>query len=396
MTARKLIVLAKLAILVAAGPTTLALAATPARRRPPGAVAGAAPLSPTAARRALHGGLRLRHRHRFTGPRACAAGNGNRVFTIGVWPTGCWRPYGPSSPFNERLPAHPQLLPNSAAIVRRTLAYGPPSNLVAGVAGTSSDYGHPVYYSRPSDPVYTIRCTEPWGQCAIDGMRVRIPGAAAPAAGSDRHMAVVDQANGWEYDFWQVQSKPAGGGELRIGWGGRTRLAGNGLGSDATAAHFGLQAGIIRAQELQAGQIDHALFMVVKCTTGGYVFPAHGGGSACGDRTDAPAGGMRFQLDYSDAQIDALHVPTWKKTILRALANYGAFVGDTGGSGMNFQLQSGSTYTSFGYPDAMVQYARSQPGVVAWDGRYVFNLASGVDWSRLRVIAPCVTAHTCG
>ena len=40
--------------------------------------------------------------------------------------------------------------------------------------------------------------------------------------------------------------------------------------------------------------------------------------------------------------------PRWKKTILRALATYGAYIGDTGGGGFNFQFQSGSTYTSFG------------------------------------------------
>ena len=32
----------------------------------------------------------------------------------------------------------------------------------------------------------------------------------------------------------------------------------------------------------------------------------------------------------SDAQIAALAVPAWKKTILTALAHYGGYVGDTG------------------------------------------------------------------
>ncbi|WP_223201962.1 hypothetical protein, partial [Streptococcus pneumoniae] len=34
---------------------------------------------------------------------------------------------------------------------------------------------------------------------------------------------------------------------------------GDGLGSNATAAHFALSAGIIRAQELVAGRIEHGL-----------------------------------------------------------------------------------------------------------------------------------------
>jgi hypothetical protein len=275
------------------------------------------------------------------------------------------------------------------------LGFGTPGNLVAGTADTADDFEHPSYYSRPIDPWFTIHCTEPWGTCAVEGMSVQIPDAARPAGGSDAHLAVIDQVHGWEYDFWEVTSKPRGGGTIDIGWGGRTSTAGDGLGSNATAAHFGLQAGIIRAQELEAGQINHALFMTVKCTTGGYVYPAEGGGASCSDRTNAPAGGMRVQLAYSDAEIDALAVPSWKKTILRALARYGAFIGDTGGPGIGLEFESGSTYTSFGYPDEMVKFAQTQPGVSVYNGQYVFNLAGGVDWTRLRIIDPCVTQRTC-
>ncbi len=316
-------------------------------------------------------------------------------FEAGLWPSGCWRPYGPSSPFNQPLPANPAVLPSSGAVVTRMLGFGDPGNLVAGTADTPEDYGHPSYYSRPTDPWFTIHCTEPWGTCPIEGMSVQIPDAARPAGGSDAHLAVIDQADGWEYDFWEVTSKPRGGGTIDIGWGGRTRTGGDGLGSNATAAHFGLQAGIVRAQELESGQINHALFMTVKCTTGGYVYPAQGGGAACSDPTSAPAGGMRVQLAYTDAEIDALDVPVWKKTILRALAHYGAFIGDTGGPGIGFEFESGSTYTSFGYQDEMVKFAQTQPGVTVYNGQYVFNLANGVDWTRLRIIDPCVTRHTC-
>ena len=88
-------------------------------------------------------------------------------------------------------------------------------------------------------------------------------------------------------------------------------------------------------------------------------------------------------------------MPRWKKTILRALATYGAYVGDTGGGGFNFQFQSGSTYTSFGGTDRLVDWASREPGVTAYQGKYIFDLAPGVDWSRLRVIEPCVAQGTC-
>jgi hypothetical protein len=312
------------------------------------------------------------------------------------WPEACWRPFADSSPFNRPIPAGAPLAGNSQAIVQRMVSlYGGPAKMTAGDADTSYDYSHPLYYPRADDPVFTLQCYETsWGTCPIEGHRIRIPDAARPAGGGDAHMAVIDEASGWEYDLYKVRSKPAGGGTLEFRWGGRTRLDGDGLGTNATAAHFGLSAGIIRAEEMAAGKIDHALFMVVKCTSG-KVYPALGGGSQCADGSNAPAGGMRFQLAYTEAEIEALKVPGWKKTILHALRTYGAYIGDTGGGGFNFQFESGSTYTSFGEGDRLVEWAKTQPGVTPYKGKYVFDLAAGVDWSRMRVVDPCVSRGGC-
>ena len=72
------------------------------------------------------------------------------------------------------------------------------------------------------DPLYTVHCTESWGTCEVEGS------GPDPERGEARgwwhgHMAVIDQAGSWEYDFWQVLAKPAGGGTITISWVGRTR-----------------------------------------------------------------------------------------------------------------------------------------------------------------------------
>jgi hypothetical protein len=311
-------------------------------------------------------------------------------FGIGSWPGGCWRPYADDSPFNTRVPAHPRVVSNSDAIVKRLTGWGAPEDLRSGIADTTSDWQHPTYYPSASDPTFTIHCTESWGTCEVEGLKVRIPDEARAAGAHDGHMTVVDQASGWEYDLWQVTKKPRGGGKLVTSWGGRTRIDGDGLGSDATAAHFGLLAGTIRAEEMQRGQIDHALFMLVKCDSGKIDFPAQGHGLACADRGDAPSEGAHFQLDLSAAEIDALHVPDWKKTILRAMSEYGLYVGDTtGGSPWEIWFESGSTYTSFGKVDPMVSFAKQAGIPRSSDGKYYFDWSSGVDWRRhLRVVEP--------
>jgi hypothetical protein len=314
---------------------------------------------------------------------------------VGSWPSGCWRPYADSSPFNRPLPANPRLLDGSAAIVRELAAT--PDKLTVGNSDTRWDYSHPVYYSTPGDPEFTLHCYEAsWGTCPIEGHRVRVPDRARAARGEDAHMTVVDAASGWEYDLYKVRSKPAGGGTLEFRWGGRTRLDGPGNGSGATVSGFGNLAGIIRAQELEAGQINHALFMAIRCSSGRTVYPATGGaGSRCSDADGAPPMGARFQLDMSDAEIDSLHVPAWKKTILRAMARYGMYFGDTGSGGWGLQMESGATYTSFGFEDELVRFARSG-GVPGQGGEHVFDVGAGIDWrSRLRVIDPCEARGDC-
>ncbi len=338
-------------------------------------------------------------------PTAVAPAPGSCGLSAAPWlgpstPPACWRPYADSSPFNQPIPAGARVAPDSARVVARLLGFGPLQKLTAGDAGRSDDYGRAVYFNRPGDPVFAVHCTEPWGRCPVEGLRVAIPDRARVPGGTDGHLTVVDRAGGWEYDFWRVQSKPRGGGRLVIGWGGQTRIDGDGLGSYAVAARFGTLAGLLRPEELQSGSIDHALAISVRCDSGTFVYPASHGSSSCASQglpaADAPAIGTRFQLALSPAQIDAFPAGPYTKTVLRALARYGMYVVDTGGT-WGFVKESGLTQTSFGLPDRWVQIAR-QVRAPFWapDRRYVISLRDSADWTRyLRVVDPCVTRRTC-
>lgn len=346
--------------------------------------------------------------------RACAMGG----FGVDAWPGGCWRPYADSSPFNRPLPPSPRLHPDSRRIVERLTGFGAPERISAG--DPSYDWSHPTYWSKLDDPLFTLDCLEPYGSegarvCPeLEGKRVRIPDDARAAGDADpddpyrydNHMTVIDQRSGFEYDFWNVREKPDGGGRLTFSWGGRTKIDGDGLGSAATAAEFANLAGVVRAQELEAGEIRHALFAVVKCDSGAHVYPAAKHGRACSDigrsNAGAPPMGARLQLDMSTAEIDGLRVPDWKKTLLRALARYGAYVGDTGTGSWGFMAESGATYMSFDREDRLVTFAK-RAGVRTGDDdddgtrEHIFDVAPGVDWrARLRVVDPCEARGNCG
>ncbi len=209
---------------------------------------------------------------------------------------------------------------NSDAIANRVGNFGPGPQIVAGVADTGSDYDHPIYFSQPGDPVYTVHCIEYSGSCEIEGMQVGFPADARPAGGPDGHLAVIDQAAGWEYDLYNVDSKPPGGGTIVSAGAAGLRSATNALGldSNATAAHFGLAAGVIRPAELEQGEIDHALAISVKCTNGTSVEPAGTGtGRPCSSiglsNHNAPPMGSHFFLDMSAQEINAPALPEWRK-----------------------------------------------------------------------------------
>ncbi|MCW3008758.1 MAG: hypothetical protein JWP17_3384 [Solirubrobacterales bacterium] len=336
-------------------------------------------------------------------PRAAAPPASWHGFGVDHWPNASWRPYAPGSPFNQRIPAGTRPVAGSQDLIDTALSLGTPGHLTAGVAQSSDDWGHPTYYASTTDPVFTLRTTANYGSNAINGARIRVPDAALAAGGGDGHMTIV-QPSGWEYDLWQVHDKPRGGGTLTFSWGGRLRIDGDGLRTGGTASRFGNLAGMIRAPELAAGRIDHALFIVLRCTGTGtsfgygarqressessYVYPAVSGGSRCPSGVNAPPMGARLRLAMSGAQIDALRLPVWKRAIVRALARYGGYIGDTGGDGIGLMFESSTMYTSFGRPDPLVRVAESA-GLASYGGRYVFDVSSDVEWQRyLRVIPP--------
>lgn len=332
-------------------------------------------------------------------PGVCPSG----PYGAGAWAPACWNPFAANSPFNRRLPAAPMLLPGSSEKGGYLTSQGAPLPMGVNNADTSSDWLHPYFFAKYTDPLYTLHCTKSWGTCAMEGVKIHVPAGARPAAGGDGHLTVM-QPDGWEYSMWQAKVDHVAK-TISMSWThGRTRMDGDGLNGGGTAAWFSNLAGIIRAQEMEAGEINHALFAIVRCSDGSAVYPAKSGTTArtCNSLGVASGGksvpmGARLWLDMSDAQIDALAVPAWKKTILKALAHYGAIVGDTGAYGQSYsfglQFESGTTYTAMGHADKMAAWAATE-GYTARPS--YMGLGNIIDWGRyLRVVHPCVSQGTC-
>jgi hypothetical protein len=335
-------------------------------------------------------------------------------FSASNFPSACWRPYSAGSPFNQPLPADPTIAPDSASIIENLAAND--VNFEGGqgqFAFTSDDGRDGVYYSRPSDPVVTINCTYYWGPgtCSgsdkvnIDGRQIHVPAGAMPQDnGSDAHMTVVDQADQAEYDFehasWSADHRTLNvwsGAQIPAGPG-----VGTGLGGGGTAAGFATLAGLITEPELASGNINHAIAINVPCTSGS-VYPAQGdNGLDCNkvqgennSGTPAPLGTL-FQLNMTDAQIASSGAPAWEKTIMTAMAHYGAYVNDTDGIGnIELEAESDVSYTSLGGPSLMDNFIKSKGGSYYAPLKRWILTGRFIPVNRLRVISTCFAQGGC-
>jgi hypothetical protein len=190
-----------------------------------------------------------------------------------------------------------------------------------------------------SDPTYGI----PW--TTVPGSQPRVPMAflyadesdagpypfppdAPVEAGGDRHVLVLDRDACRLYETFD--SRRAGPG-WQCGSGAVFDLRSNALRPDgwtsADAAGLPILPGLVRREEVLAGEIRHALRFTVQRTQRAYVHPATHFASSRTD-PDLPPMGLRVRLK---ASYDLSRFHGASRVILEGLKKYGMFVADNGG-----------------------------------------------------------------
>lgn len=270
------------------------------------------------------------------------------------------RPFAPAGAWNSPIPQRPALDPASARI----------AGYLGGERGTANlyDYGVPVYEADADTPRRPVQCTAPWGRCELEDAPVPLPEGARPSRGSDGAMVVVDAARGKVYDFWQLRR--GDGGQWVASWGEVTELDGDGR-DGATGAGVSVLSGVIRAREIRAGYIPHALtFSTDNACRAEHRYPAvkTDGRSS---RADCIPQGARIQLDPS---IDVDRIPgitPGERAVARALQTYGAYARDNGGARLALIFEDPA-----GRPDPY-------PSVgLEWD----YHDMPHIPWGELRVL----------
>jgi hypothetical protein len=251
-------------------------------------------------------------------------------------PTSTARYFSPTSFWNVPVPANAPSDANSANMISHL------RSLVASSGaylGNSTDWAKPVYEAKATDPMYQMRSWMYPGEG--EPYACRVPASAMPSRGSDGHMIVI-QPDGSSCDMWMASRwfdgtplaatvrKSCGtiAGSSPTSWGTMACRGQNGGG--AVAAGYAAAGGLVTPAEMKSGNIPHALFMAIPLGGASAIAWPATASDGHDPNPNAMPQGARIQLDPS-YDVAASSYPAWKKTILRALQQHGAFLGDTGG-----------------------------------------------------------------
>jgi chitodextrinase len=151
-----------------------------------------------------------------------------------------------------------------------------------------------------------------------------------PDSDGDRHVLVLDEDNCTLYETFYALPQPDG--SWQAGSGAVFDLRSNDLRerdwTSADAAGLPILAGLVRYDEVAAGEIRHAIRFTAPQTRKEYIWPArHYASSLTG--TNYPPMGQRFRLK---ASFDISQFSPQVQVILQALKKYGMILADNGSS----------------------------------------------------------------
>ncbi len=260
-----------------------------------------------------------------------------------------WRPFSSTSAWNTPISSNPAIDPGSATFIAdlATLTGQGQQALSVNIQG----YSIPVYYVDSTVPFVNVMAglggtgfrTGAPNEGDVPGSGTApIPAGATPAAGTDRHLCVVDTAAETSWDLYNAND---GSGSWTASLAASMDLTSDGVrpptndspwwaGQGARACGFPLIAGLITVDEVKAGKIDHALVLAYPHIRSRYYTPpassAQGTTSEAIQTRGVECGGQ-IQLDPT-LDLSTLGLSSTGLMIARALQIYGAFVGDYSGA----------------------------------------------------------------
>ncbi len=212
-------------------------------------------------------------------------------------------------------------------------------NFIGGAVGLHADFGTEPTYGIPYIVVDSSQARVPitftdYGD-ESDPATMPIP-ANAPIEGGtsssgDRHVLVLDKGSCWLYELGNAY--PQSGGAWDASGGYVWDLLGNPqqrpwTWTSADAAGLPIFPGLVRYDEVAAGEIRHALRFTLQRSRAAFVPPASHWAANNSNQYAAPMG-MRLRLK---ASVNISGYSAANQVILRAMKKYGLIMADNGSS----------------------------------------------------------------
>jgi hypothetical protein len=253
-----------------------------------------------------------------------------------------FRFFSPTNFWNEEVPVSAALDPSSTAVVgafdteiaEEAAAEKPPTI-------NTTSFSVPVYTVPAGQP--TVKVTlesaseNPTLQAAWEA--VPLPPNAQPAVGGDKHLVLWQPSTNKLWEFWHLEK---GEGGWHAVWGGAIQNVSSNSGAygpeawpgattswGASASSLSIAGGLITLEDLEKGQINHALAMALPDTRAAvYASPAERTDGGDTEPLSLPEG-AHLRLD-PNLNLAGLHLPKLTLMMAEAAQRYGIVVRDTG------------------------------------------------------------------
>jgi hypothetical protein len=209
----------------------------------------------------------------------------------------------------------------------------------------TTDYSVPIYTVPADQPTVTVTLVnasveKTWGAPALQSAwgAVPLPADAQPAAGTDKHLVVWQPSTDRLWEFLQLEHGEDG---WHAFWGGAIQNASSNSGTygseawpgskprwGASASSLSIAGGLITLEDVELGQINHALAMAIPDPRAGvYASPAQRTDGKSTNPLSLPEG-AHLRLD-PNLDLASLHLPRVTLMIAEAAQRYGIVVRDT-------------------------------------------------------------------
>jgi hypothetical protein len=270
-----------------------------------------------------------------------------------------FRFFSPTSFWNEPISAGAPLDSSSAAVVGafdREIAKEEDGEKGPATINTTA-WSVPIYTVPANQPAIAVKLEAPSAGPSASALRsawsvVPLPPDARPAPGTDGHLAVWQPSTDRLWEFWRLVH---GGRGWYASWGGAIQNVSSSVGVfgpeawpgassswGGWASALSLAGGLITLEDLEMGEINHAIVIgVPNVRAGVYSSPARNDDGTSSDPLSLPEG-AHLRLDPK-LNLATLHLPRLTLMIAEAAQRYGIFVGAKGANVAFFGQDPAST-----------------------------------------------------